>query len=78
MDEETAKGLVTEVVVSTSKKKQLGDYEPAEASTEYTAEVPEDEDPAEVREVLNELAWQDTEESIMERWEKHVRKNMDD
>lgn len=75
MDEEQAKQYVTEVTVSASKKKQLGQYEPAEAHTSMVAEVPEDEDPEEVRQALNEVVWRHTEESIMERWEAHVRKN---
>lgn len=78
METKEAKDLVTEVTVSASKKKQISDYEPAEAYTEYTAEVPKGEDPEEVREALNDLAWEATESAVMERWEAHVRKQMDD
>jgi hypothetical protein len=75
MDKDDAKQYVTEVQVGTDKKKQLGQYEPATAHTFLTAEVPADEDVDEVIEALEELAWESTERSIMERWEKHVRKS---
>ncbi|WP_144797587.1 hypothetical protein [Halorubrum depositum] len=75
MDKDDAKQYVTEVQVGTDKKKQLGQYEPATAHTFLTAEVPDDEDVDEVIEALEELAWESTERSIMERWEKHVRKS---
>ncbi|UBF21565.1 hypothetical protein HJTV-2_gp86 [Haloarcula virus HJTV-2] len=83
MDKDDAKQYVTEVQVGTDKKKQLGQYEPATAHTFLTAEIPHDEngdpvdDPAEVIEALEDLAWEATERSIMERWEKHVRKSDD-
>jgi hypothetical protein len=75
MDTDEAKQYVTEVQVGADKKKQLGQYEPATAHTFLTAEVPEGVDPDEVVEALEELAWESTERSIMERWEKHVRKS---
>lgn len=79
MDKEDALQHVTEVQVGTDKKKQLGQYEPATAHTFLTAEIPHDEDgdpvddPEEVIEELEGVAWEATERSIMERWEKHVR-----
>lgn len=75
METEDAKEYITTVEVSAQKRKQLAQYEPAEASTSYIAEVPDDEDPEEVREALNELAWEATESAILERWEEHVRKS---
>ena len=75
MDEDEALDLVTEVTVSAAKKKQLDQYEPIEGYTAFTAEVPEGVDPEEVRETLNEIVWRDTEEAVMERFEKHVRKD---
>jgi hypothetical protein len=75
MDKDEAKQYVTEVQVGADKKKQLGQYEPATAHTFLTAEVPADEDVDEVIEALEDLAWESTERSIMERWEKHVRKD---
>jgi hypothetical protein len=75
MDKDEAKQYVTEVQVGADKKKQLGQYEPATAHTFLTAEVPVDEDVDEVIEALEDLAWESTERSIMERWEKHVRKD---
>lgn len=74
MDRDEAKERVTEVTVSASKKKQLDQYEPAEAHTSFKAEVLKDDDPEELRETLNEMAWEGTEEAILERWEQHVRK----
>ncbi|QRD99695.1 hypothetical protein VOLN27_69 [Halorubrum virus VOLN27B] len=80
MDKDEAKQYVTEVQVGADKKKQLGQYEPATAHTFLTAEIPHEDgepvdDPEEVIEALEDLAWESTERSIMERWEKHVRKS---
>jgi hypothetical protein len=78
MDSEEAKQYVTEVSVSSSETKQIEQYEPSEASVGFTAEVPADEDPQAVQEALSELAREQARSEILERWEAHLRKEMDE
>lgn len=78
MEQEDALEYVTEVEVSASEKKQLKQYEPAEGSVSYTAEVPDDVDPLEVQERLSELAVEEAKLQVMQRYESYIRKDMDD
>lgn len=65
---------ITEVSVSANKKKQLEQYEPIAEDVSLTAEVQEDDDAAEVLDALEDQAWEQVEEGVMERYETHVRK----
>jgi hypothetical protein len=68
---------ITEVSVSASKKVQLQQYEPITEHAELTAEVREGDDPSEVLDGLEDQAWEQVEEGVMERYETHVRKDED-
>ena len=74
MDREDALEEVTEVTVSASEKKQLDDFEPAEAYVSYTASVGESQDPTALREELSQQAEEDAKRAILRRWEEYVRK----
>lgn len=75
MDDKELSDRITEVSVSASKKKQLEQYEPINEHVEFTAEVRDGDDPEEVADALEDQAWEQVEQGVMERYETHVRKD---
>lgn len=75
MKQEELNDRITEVSVSANKKIQLQQYEPITEHVSFKAEVREDDDPDEIAEALEDRAWEQVEEGVMERYETHVRKN---
>lgn len=78
MNTEQAKAAVTEVAVSASEKKQLDQYEPAEATVGFTATVPEGVDAVELRQELSDMATEQAKAQVLARWEEYIRQDMDD
>lgn len=75
MEQEELNERITEVSVSANKKLQLEQYEPISEHVELTAEVREDDDPSEILGALEDQAWEQVEEGVMERYETHVRQD---
>lgn len=75
MNDEELNERLTEVSVSASKKVQMSQYEPIEEYAQLTAEVREGDDPEEVLNNLEDLAWEQVEQGVMERYETFVRKD---
>lgn len=75
MEQEELNDRITEVSVSANKKKQLEQYEPIAEDAEFTAEVREGDDPGEIADALEDRAWEQVEEGVMERYETHVRQD---
>ena len=73
MERKSALDLVTEVTAAASEKVQIQQYEPSEAYVEYTAQVPEDENPALVELQLEKQAQEDAKRMITRRIEEQVR-----
>jgi len=78
MDRKDALDLVTEVTTSASEKVQIERYEPSEAYVEYTAEVPEDVNPAVLERQLEKQAQEDAKRMITRRIEEQIRQEEDE
>jgi len=78
MDRKDALDLVTEVTASASETKQVQQYEPSEAYVEYTAEVPEDVNPAVLERQLEKQAQEDAKRMITRRIEEQIRQEEDE
>lgn len=75
MDQDELNDRITEVSVSANKKKQLEQYEPILEDVGFTAEVREGDDPDEIADALEDRAWEQVEQGVLERFETHVRKD---
>jgi len=64
---------LNEVSVSASKKVQLEQYEPITEHVELTAEVRNGDDPDELLDALEDRAWEQVEQGVLERYETNVR-----
>ena len=78
MDRKNALDLVTEVTAAASETRQIEEYEPSKAYVEYTAQVPEDSNPALVELQLEKQAQEDAKRMITRRIEEQIRKEEDD
>ena len=78
MNRDEALDQVTEVSVSASEKKQLDQYEPAEATVKLTAEVQDDMDPVELEEELSQVAQDRAKRDVLRRWESYLRQSDDE
>lgn len=65
--------MVTEVTAAATETKQVQQYEPSKAYVEYTAQVPEDENPVLVELQLEKQAQEDAKRMITRRIEEQVR-----
>lgn len=78
MDADKAAEYVTDVSVEFSEKKQIEQYQPAEATVGYEAEdIPEDVDPVELHDALMEMAREQAKRDIMKRLEEKIKKDAD-
>lgn len=75
MDSKKVEERINEVTVRANKKKQLSQYEPILEDVSLTAEVRDGDDAAEVADALEDLAWEQVEQGVMERYETFVRKD---
>jgi len=73
MERQDALDMVTEVTAAATETKQVQQYEPSKAYVEYTAQVPEDENPAMVELQLERQAQEDAKRMITRRIEEQIK-----
>lgn len=78
MDRADALDCVTEVTASATETKQVQQYEPSKAHVAYTAEVPEDVNPAVLERQLEKQAQEDAKRMITRRIEEQIRQEDDE
>jgi len=78
MNRADALECVTEVTASATETKQISEYEPSKAHVSYTAEVPEDVNPAVLERQLEKQAQEDAKRMMMRRVEEQIRQEDDE